>query len=77
MKIVQGGTMFHGGLFVADKTLDQLRVEANSQDIHVWPSDGPRFPGDDALFRYKRGSIEVGNLLCDTEYAALKYLLGR
>jgi hypothetical protein len=55
--------------------LEQLREKARDADIHVWPSDGPLYPGEDAPFRYRRGSREVGSLVCETEAECLEYLL--
>jgi hypothetical protein len=76
MKIIQGGTICHGGIFVPDKTLDELRLEATRRDIKVWANTRPRFDGDDAPFLYRKG-IEVGGLMVETETEALKYLLER
>lgn len=56
-------------------TLDQLRSSGRQQDIAVWPSEGPRWPGDEAPWRFRRGSIEVGSLACETEAECWRALL--
>lgn len=59
------------------ETLEQLRERAKNADIQVWPSEGARFPGDTAPFRYRRAGIEVGSLELPTEAECLAYLLSR
>ena len=58
-------------------TIEELREQARQADIRVWPADAPRFKGDDAKWRYRRGSIEVGSIAVETEEQALRSLLSR
>lgn len=56
-------------------SLDELREIARNRGIAVWPSSGPRFAGDDAPFRYRKGAVEVGSIIAIDEQRALLVLM--
>jgi hypothetical protein len=60
---------------MTERSIEELRQAGADADIKLWPSAGPMWPGENSPWRYRRGNIEVGSLVCKTEAECWEELL--